>query len=565
MSQENGLPPSEQHPLLHALMPEVDTTESVVDIHGEPPAPKKKPLSAFAPTARPDGAWWMRVSMEIYLICYGLGAFTCGVWHAFVLWLRHTLAPLGRAIARLWERTAVKQWHRLRFELRRIRHGFTVAHERVILAGKRHRMLAVLQVLALPFMAFRRHRRFTSAVMQGVMVLSSVLVLTLVIRYWQNTTFALELVYGGKHLGYIVDESVFKDAVDMAESRVIKNTDGYVFEREPHLTLRPAQQSKVLSEAELCDAILQMSGSEVEEMSGLYVDGVFEGALATHADVDRLLEEILATYDQGVDTSSKKAEFQNQIEIVDGLYPVGSDEPYHTLLKRLTATDEDGNPYLTVQIRCTEVYSEPIPYEKRTVKDNTKYIGYSAVRTKGVEGERQYTADVIYINGVEQYREVLSNEVVREPVTEVTVVGSYRVNANAEAGKATGEFLWPLPSCRILNSPFGYRWGKLHAGIDISGNGVFGKDIIAADGGVVTQVNAEGWGGGYGLYVIIDHGNGYTTSYCHCNEILVSVGDKVTQGEVIAKVGNSGNSFGPHLHFEIRLNGSAVDPMPYLN
>ncbi len=564
MSQENGLPPSEQHPLLHALMPEVDTTESVVDIHGEPPAPKKKPLSAFQPTTRPDGTWWMRVSMEIYLVCYGLGAFTRGVWHALVLWLRHALAPLGRAIARLWERTAVKQWHRLRFEFRRIRHGFTLAHERVIEAGRRHRMLAVLQVLALPFMAFRRHRRFASAVIQSVMVLTSVLVLTLVVRYWQNTTFALELVYGGKHLGYIVDESVFQGAVDMAESRVIKNTDGYVFEREPHLTLRPAQQSAVLTEAELCDAILKMSGSEVEEMSGLYVDGVFEGALATRADMDRLLNEILAMYDQGVETANKRAEFRNKIEIVDGLYPKGSDEPYRALFKRLTAKDEYGNPFLTVQIRCTEIYSEAIPFERRTVKDNTKYIGYSAIRTKGEEGERQYTADVIYINGVEQYREVISSTVVKQPVTEVTVIGSYRANASAEAGKPTGEFMWPLPSCRILNSEFGYRWGKLHAGIDISGNGVFGKDIIASDGGVVTQVNASGWGGGYGLYVIIDHGNGYTTSYCHCNEILVSVGDKVTQGEVIAKVGNTGNSFGPHLHFEIRLNGRAVDPMPYL-
>ena len=90
------------------------------------------------------------------------------------------------------------------------------------------------------------------------------------------------------------------------------------------------------------------------------------------------------------------------------------------------------------------------------------------------------------------------------------------------------------------------------------------KPIIAADGGVVTQVNTEGWGGGYGLYVIVDHGNGYTTSYSHCSEILVTVGQRVAQGEVIAKVGNTGNSYGPHLHFEIRLNGTAYDPLPYI-
>ncbi len=564
MSQESGNTPGTQHPILHALLPEVDTTESV-ELRTEPPVPKKKPLSTFQPTERPTGGWWVRMWMELYLICYGQGTFICGIAHMLSLWLRHGLAPVARAVRRVWRRVVVRRWERLRFEIRRIRHGFTLAHERVIQAGRSHFLLGMLQVLALPFVAFRRHRRFASLVSQTVLVLGSVLVLTLVLRYWQNTTFALELVYGGERLGYIVDESVFKEAVDMAESRVIKNTDGYVIERESYLTLRPAQQSEVLTETELCDAILKMSGSEVEEMSGLYVDGEFEGALATRAEVERLLKEILSQYDQEVATANKKVEFQNHIEIVDGLYPKGSDEPYRALYKRLTATNEKGEPFLTVQIRCTEVYSEAIPFERRTVKDSTKYIGYSAIRTEGEEGERQITADVIYVNGVEQYREVLSTKVVKQPVTEVTVIGSYRANANAEAGVATGEFLWPLPSCRTLNSPFGYRWGKLHAGIDISGNGVFGKDIIASDGGVVTQVNASGWGGGYGLYVIIDHGNGYTTSYCHCNEILVSVGDKVTQGEVIAKVGNSGNSFGPHLHFEVRLNGRAVDPMPYLD
>ncbi len=562
--QNEPVSTSEQHPLLYALMPEVDTTESVVDVHDTPLVPKTKPLDSFAPTERPAN-FWLCLWMEIYLIGYGMGAFTLDVWHTLVDWGVVLCKKPLRAMARLWRRTAVKQWNLLRFEFRRVRHGFTLARQRVAEAKERHRLLAILQMLVLPVMAFRRHRRMVTAVTQTLMVLGSVLALTLVIRYWSNTTFALELVYGGERLGYITDESVFNDALDMAENRiVIKDPDGHIIHRESSLTLRPVQQSRVLSTSELCDVILQMSVKDVEEMSGLYVDGVFIGALRQREEMDRLLKDVLSLYDTGVDTATKRVEFRNKVEIVDGLYPLGADEPYIRLRQKLTKIGEDGNPFLTVQVRSTEVYNEEIPFEKRTVKDSTKYIGYSEVRTPGVTGELQITADVIYVNGQELYREILSEKVVKEPVTEVTVEGSYRVNPNAQPGVATGGFYWPLPSCRILSSPFGTRWGKLHAGIDISGNGVLDKPIIAADGGVVTQVNTEGWGGGYGLYVVVDHGNGYVTSYAHCNAILVKVGQKVAQGEVIAKVGNTGNSFGPHLHFEIRLNGAAVDPMPYL-
>ncbi len=562
--QNEPVSTGEQHPLLYALMPEVDTTESVVDVHDTPREPKVNPLASFAPTERPAGVW-LRVWMEIYLISYGMGAFTRDAWYTLLNWVVSLCKKPLRAVKRLWRRTVVKQWNLLRFELRRVRHGFTIARQRVAEAKERHRLLAILQMLALPVMAFRRHRRMVTAVTQTLMVLGSVIALTLVIRYWSNTTFALELVYGGERLGYITDESVFNEALDMAENRiVIKDPDGHIIDRESSLTLRPVQQSRVLSTSELCDVILQMSVEDVEEMSGLYVDDVFIGALKQREEMDRLLKDVLSLYDTGVDTVNKRVEFRNNVEIVDGLYPQGSDEPYIRLRQKLTKIGEDGNPFLTVQVRSTESYIETIPYEKRIIKDSTKYIGYSEVRTPGSVGEVQITADVIYVNGQELYREIVSENVVKEPVTEVVVEGSYRVNASARPGVATGEFLWPLPSCRMLSSPFGYRWGKLHAGIDISGNGVLDKPIIAADGGVVREVNTTGWGGGYGLYVVVDHGNGYVTTYSHCNAILVEVGQKVTQGEVIARVGNTGNSFGPHLHFEVRLNGVAVDPMPYL-
>ncbi len=127
----------------------------------------------------------------------------------------------------------------------------------------------------------------------------------------------------------------------------------------------------------------------------------------------------------------------------------------------------------------------------------------------------------------------------------------------------TGQFVRPVNG--RVSSPFGYRIHpifhvrKMHTGIDLSAG--MGTPIKAADSGTVVQA---GWRGGYGKCVVISHGNGVATLYAHQSVILVSVGDTVTRGQVIGKVGSTGYSTGAHLHFEVRVNGSPVDPMRYL-
>ena len=117
--------------------------------------------------------------------------------------------------------------------------------------------------------------------------------------------------------------------------------------------------------------------------------------------------------------------------------------------------------------------------------------------------------------------------------------------------------IWPVSG--PVTSPFGYRWGRLHAGIDI-GVG-YGTPIHAAAAGTVVLA---GWTGGYGNYTCIDHGGGMATCYAHQSSYAVSSGAQVGQGQVIGYVGNTGHSFGAHLHFEVRINGTPVDPLGYL-
>ena len=123
--------------------------------------------------------------------------------------------------------------------------------------------------------------------------------------------------------------------------------------------------------------------------------------------------------------------------------------------------------------------------------------------------------------------------------------------------RGSGSLIWPVNGA--IASPFGQRGGRLHAGIDIPAPG--GTPIRAADSG---RVVLAGWTGGYGNYTCIQHTSVMSTCYAHQSSIGVSVGQSVSQGNVIGAVGNTGHSFGNHLHFEVRINGSPVDPLGYL-
>lgn len=134
-----------------------------------------------------------------------------------------------------------------------------------------------------------------------------------------------------------------------------------------------------------------------------------------------------------------------------------------------------------------------------------------------------------------------------------------------------GTFLWPCPGFYYISSGYGRRWGRLHKGIDIAGSGIKGAEITAANSGTVIKVVNDckhnygkkkscGCGSGYGRYVIVDHGGGYTTLYAHATDIIVKEGENVKTGDVLGYVGSTGYSTGWHLHFEIRIDGTAKDP-----
>ena len=142
------------------------------------------------------------------------------------------------------------------------------------------------------------------------------------------------------------------------------------------------------------------------------------------------------------------------------------------------------------------------------------------------------------------------------PGTAATFSGFPVPEPNDTSPSAAG-FLWPANG--DVSSPFGPRWGRMHEGLDIAAP--VGRPVRASKAGIAVTVEAQS---GYGNLVIIDHGTGETTRYAHLSRFLVAPGQPVAAGQVIAEVGNTGRSTGPHLHFEVRIAGTAVDPLLYL-
>lgn len=206
-------------------------------------------------------------------------------------------------------------------------------------------------------------------------------------------------------------------------------------------------------------------------------------------------------------------------------------------------------PELSVIVKKQMTYEESFSADVQYVYNDSRYTNEQTVLSEGADGYRQVTVVAEYENGEEISRNIVSQNVIQEPVPKVIEVGTM----------VPPTFIKPLAGGR-LSSGFGARWGRMHKGVDWACP--TGTAINASCGGKVVTA---GWVGGYGYCVEIAHSNGNHTRYGHLSKILVSAGDTVAQGDRIALSGNTGDSTGPHVHFEIIVGGSQVDPFSLLN
>ena len=205
-------------------------------------------------------------------------------------------------------------------------------------------------------------------------------------------------------------------------------------------------------------------------------------------------------------------------------------------------------PELSVVMEVQTTYEEDFT-KVEYIDNDSWYTTREEVRQEGTAGRHRVTDKVTYENGIETGRVQIAEEILVESQPKII-----------ERGTVTPPtYIMPISNGRFT-SGFGMRWGKLHKGVDWGCP--VGTAVKASCAGTVVQ---SGWSNGYGYCVTLRHADGRQTRYAHLSKTLVSVGQKVSQGEKIALSGNTGRSTGPHLHFEIIINGSQVNPLKYLN
>ena len=564
----------------------------------------------------------------VYGSCYYLGAQVLRLLHR----MGHSLAVAGRWCGRLLYRgidfLLLRHVRGVFAEIWRFFEGFALAGE-CVKEGFSHGVLTgFLTILKLPYWGIRRHAAPLKSIGNVVLPLSAALLLLLTVNYWCERQYVMSVEYEGEILGYVEKPEVFQAGSVLAEERLTTAAENAQLEEDeettvpvistgtsvPVLQLTADDRAVLMDVNTVCDRILRNAGDSITEMSGLYINGKFEGAIDQRETLDTMLSTILESYDSG--SANERTEFVQSVKVVDGLYPSSSLMSPVDLKKRLTAQNvvakyyeiQSGDslrsiarkfdmtlselqalnpkagdniyvgdtllvqrpqPYLQVQTVRTITYEEEVAYKTETIKDSSRYSFYERVKTSGKNGVQKVTAEVVLVDGIEQSRKVVSTKVVKQPTNRVVVVGSKEINPNATKGEATGYFIWPVPGHTRISSDYydvdpGARGRPgIHGAIDINDSRIRNATIVASDGGTVVEAVWGHWS--YGNYITIDHGGGVKTRYAHCSTLLVKKGEKVKQGQAIAKVGDTGATQAYHLHFEVRVNGDRKNPENYVS
>jgi len=445
------------------------------------------------------------------------------------------------------------------------------------------------------------------AVPRAVTALAFLMAVVLLLSFTLFGT-GLEVFIDGESIGFVGSEAEFDAALREVETRVTEIL-GRPFSVAPDIRYRfgTVNRHRIFDHDQVVNQLFGQI-SDVRRLFALSIDGVVVAAVENPADIEMTLEMVteaflppVAVLDSGFAESvliDRRWVDANLLTTASGLESLllgqrraaqvttlaagesiaavaarsGLSEQGLLDLNNVEAIEAGQTIYLSgavtllsVIATTQRVVNQEIDFDIDFEDDPTMYRGDTRVLIPGVAGRQRVIEEVTYRNGMEVSTAVIDAQVMEEPVTELYAIGTRTRPTTAPYGT----FIRPLaPNARGVSmvSGFGMRTfqgvRENHTGVDWSAPR--NTAIRAADGGKVITVGNLG-NRSYGRYVVIDHGvntrgQRVTTLYAHCNTILVREGDTVARGETIAMVGSTGRSTGNHLHFEVRLNGTPVNP-----
>lgn len=409
----------------------------------------------------------------------------------------------------------------------------------------RGRWRAALAGLAYFHRGVRKYAHLAVQAGRYVMPLLALGVFVFTVRTTLSRSFSLAVEVNGRLVGYVESEAVLESAKNALQQEIVAldRSSQWQITADYALAVDPEE---TMDQEQLTRALLEMSHNEIQPGAALYVDGELQLVTSDPVALRRDLEAIKTAAAQAAGEGST-AEFVRQVELQEGIYFTSDIVDYSEVEALLADTGLFGTRTVRRSVELRE-----IPYETVTTRSEDYRWGSVQTIQAGQAGTARVTVDYITENGVTT-EEILESETLTEPVTEQIVIGS-RMPEGSLVEVPGGTLLWPVPNYKYVS-----RWMSAgHTGADICANA--GEDILAAaDGRVITA----GWHYSYGNYIVIDHGGGLRTLYAHCSKLYVSYGQYVSQGDVIGAVGNTGNSFGNHCHFELYVGGVRVSARNY--
>lgn len=437
----------------------------------------------------------------------------------------------------------------------------------------------------------------------------SVFFLFSIVSYATSTEYAVKLNVNDVFYGYIENEQVFTDAQNIVSERINSIDSSVNIEANATFSIEKVGYNQTLTQYQVADMILQNSDINIEYAYGFYINDQFFGALRDIEPVKQALEKLLDSYrtsnptetvafiddirydEAGLYISDSIVESDWLISVLTSMksgasyYDVVEGDTPLLIGEKLNMTQaqiESLNPgfttenllvgdrilrssiipFLSVAVTKTETYEETVAFETEYYDDDTIFKDSNKIVIEGQPGINTVTASVSYVNGIAVSRNIISSTVVSEPVTEVVAIGTKVAPSGTTYSTETavsGSYIWPVDGGYV--SEWGYWDGGYagHTGVDIAAP--YGTSIFAGDSGTVILAD---WNYGYGKCVIIQHANGLQTLYGHCSSLFVSTGQYVSQGELIAAVGQTGVAYGNHCHFEVRNGTVRYNPRYYL-
>ena len=427
-----------------------------------------------------------------------------------------------------------------------------------------------------------------------------------IVRYGSGLEYGLSVEYNGRDIGMITAEADFEEAEREVKQRISYSDSEEPLDFSAKYSLRIINENDtVYSAAQLANEMLAASDQELKEAYGIYIDGRFIGAVKNKDKVQDALNDRILNF--RVDGIVKDLAYKNTVEYSHGIYLASSVMEEQAAIDLLTSSKdkkavyiaqrgdtavtiaqkynmdtnklEELNPGISEKCRKGTMVNviekeshlpiqyvrelDPVTfldYETVEVETSSLNVGTKDVLVKGRRGEKVSHVEVTYVDGKEYSRKTISSKITKEPVVEKIGIGVYAARPDSPSTLLTGsgEYGWPVDGGWISDHFGGER---NHKGLDIAAPG--GTDIYAAAEG---EVVSAGWNtGGYGYFVQLGHTDEYQTVYGHMSQVLVTEGQYVSRGQLIGKVGTTGDSTGNHCHFEVRHNGICLNPELFLN